>query len=106
MITPSKVVISDFIQDDLKPEREVLGELADVSALGARGEEELAGRIEDAHAIILYHGISITRVTIERLEQCKLIVRGGVGFDNVDQEFARKRGIPVATVPDYGSDIS
>ena len=104
MTTPSKVVICDFIQDDLKPEREVLGGLAEVSALGAHGEEDLVGRIEDAHAIILYHEISITRVTIERLEQCKLIVRGGVGFDNVDREFARQRGIPVATVPDYGSE--
>jgi D-3-phosphoglycerate dehydrogenase/C-terminal binding protein len=31
-------------------------------------------------------------------------VRGGVGFDNVDGEYARERGIPVANVPDYGSE--
>ena len=104
MTTPFKVMISDFIQDDLKPEREVLGDLAEVSALGARSEEDMVGRIEDADAIILYHEISITRATIERLRQCKIIVRGGVGFDNVDREFARQRGIPVGTVPDYGSE--
>ncbi len=104
MPTPSKVVISDFIQDDLKPEQEVLGDLAVVSALGSLGEEDLVGRIEDADAIILYHAISLSRVTIERLTNCKLIVRGGVGYDNVDREFARQRGIPVATVPDYGSE--
>ena len=104
MTTPFKVMISDFIQDDLEPERQVLGDLAQVSALGARGEDDLVGRIEDADAIILYHAISLTRVTIERLTRCKLIVRGGVGYDNVDREFARERGIPVATVPDYGSE--
>ena len=80
MTTPSKVIIADFIHDDLKPEREILGELADVWALGSHGEADLVGRIEDADAIILYHEISITRVTIERLQHCKLIVRGGVGF--------------------------
>ena len=104
MTTPSKVIIADFIHDDLKPEREILGELADVWALGSHGEADLVGRIEDADAIILYHEISITRVTIERLQHCKLIVRGGVGFDNVDRAFARERGIDVATVPDYGSE--
>src|SRR5262249_10569208 len=35
---------------------------------------------------------------------CKLIVRCGVGYDNVDRVFARERGIPVANVPDYGTE--
>src|SRR5207249_1032258 len=42
--------------------------------------------------------------TIERLRHCKLIVRCGVGYDNVDYAFARQRGIPVANVPDYGTE--
>jgi len=100
----SQVVVTDFIHDDLEPEREVLGELAEVVALAARGEDELVGRIEQADAIILYHELSITRRTIQRLARCKLIVRGGVGIDNVDRQTARQRGIPVANVPDYGSE--
>ena len=43
-----KVVVTDFIQDALEPERRVLGDLADVTALDAHGEDDLAGRIEDA----------------------------------------------------------
>jgi C-terminal binding protein len=62
------------------------------------------GKIERADAIILYHELSLSRKTIERLECCKLIVRGGVGIDNVDWEFAGQRGIPVANVPDYGTE--
>jgi D-3-phosphoglycerate dehydrogenase/C-terminal binding protein len=31
-------------------------------------------------------------------------VRCGVGFDNVDHAFARERAIPVANVPDYGTE--
>jgi len=98
------VVITDFINDELKPERGVLGEVAEVSALEAHHEDELVGRIEEVDAIILYHELEISRRTIERLSRCKLIVRGGVGFDNVDREFARRRGIPVAIVPDYGCE--
>ena len=99
-----QVIIADFINDDLRPERQVFGEVAEVTALNANDESELAGRIEMADAIIVYHEVAITRATIERLKQCKLIVRGGVGIDNVDRVFARERGIPVANVPDYGSE--
>lgn len=100
----SQVIITDFLHDGLDPERQVLGEIAEVTALGARSEEELVGRIEGADAVILYAELALTRRTIARLEKCKLIVRGGVGIDNVDLDFARERGIPVANVPDYGSE--
>jgi C-terminal binding protein len=100
----AKVVVTDFITEPLDHERRILGELADVVALNAFSEEELVGRIEDADAIMLYHFIGISARTIERLERCKLIVRCGVGFDNVDREAARARGIHVANVPDYGTE--
>ncbi len=99
-----QVIITDFINDDLGPERQVLADLAEVIALDALEEDELLGRIEQADAIILYHELWLTRKSLERLERCKLIVRGGVGFDNVDWKFCRERGIPVANVPDYGSE--
>lgn len=99
-----QVIIPDFIVDDLKPEREILGDIADVTALGIQSEADMVGRIEEADAIMLYHEASITRPTIERLKHCKLIVRGGVGIDNIDHVFARTRGIAVANVPDYGSE--
>ncbi|MBA4067895.1 MAG: C-terminal binding protein [Isosphaera sp.] len=99
-----RVVVADFIADDLAPERGVLGDLADVSALDGRSEADLAGRVEDAAAVMLYHNLRLTRATIDRLRDCKLIVRCGVGFDNVDRAAARARGIPVANVPDYGTE--
>ncbi len=104
MSTQYHVVITDFLTDDLRPERGALAEIAEVTALGAHDEAELAGQIEEVDAIILYHQMSLSRPTLERLHRCKLIVRGGVGVDNVDLPFARQRGIPVANVPDYGSE--
>ncbi len=99
-----QIFISDFIADSLEIEREILGDIADVTALDAHSEIELVGRIEHADAIMLYHNLAISRSTIEHLKQCRLIVRCGVGFDNVDHAYARSRGIDVANVPDYGTE--
>jgi C-terminal binding protein len=99
-----RVVITDLLDDDLRPEREVLDHLAEVTALQARSEAELVGRIEQADALIVYHEVALTRLTLERLQKCRVIVRGGVGFDNVDGALARQFGIPLANTPDYGSE--
>jgi D-3-phosphoglycerate dehydrogenase/C-terminal binding protein len=99
-----RVVITDFITGDLGPERQLLGEIADLVALDAFSEQDLVGHIEEADALMLYHNITISKDTIGRLKHCKLIVRCGVGYDNVDRQFARSRGIPVANVPDYGTE--
>lgn len=99
-----QVVIADFITDALRAERDILGDIADLHALDAQSERDLVGKIETASAVMLYHNVAITRDTIARLQACKLIVRCGVGFDNVDHRAARERGIPVANVPDYGTE--
>ena len=100
----AKVVVTDFIVEPLDHERRLLGDLAEVVALNAMSEDELVGKVEDADALMLYHFISLTARTISRLKNCKLIVRCGVGFDNVDHKLARERGITVANVPDYGTE--
>jgi C-terminal binding protein len=99
-----KVVITDFITGPPETERKILGDVADIFSLDAGDEKELRDKVEDAHALMIYHNLMLSRTTIERLKQCKLIVRCGVGYDNVDFVFARERGIPVANVPDYGTE--
>lgn len=98
------VVITDFVTPPLTHEERILGEVADLVSLNAFHEEDLIGHVEEAEAIMLYHFISLTRRSIDRLRKCKLIVRCGVGFDNVDRAAARERGIAVANVPDYGTE--
>lgn len=99
-----RTVIADFIADDLFPEKGVLGDISEVESLDAFSEAELGTAILDADAVMMYHSLSLTRATIDRLKDCKLIVRCGVGYDNVDCAAARARGIPVANVPDYGTE--
>lgn len=99
-----RVVITDFLNDELEAERRGLAGVAEVEALDGYSEDDLIGRIEDAAAIMMYHNLSVTKQTIDRLECCRLIVRCGAGIDNVDHVYARSRGIAVANVPDYGTE--
>src|SRR5829696_6162136 len=99
-----RVVVTDFVTDDLSVERRVLEGVAHVEPLAASHEDALLGRVEDADAVMMYHTMALTERTISRLRNCKLIVRCGVGVDNVDHAFAATRGIPVANVPDYGTE--
>ncbi|WP_237226422.1 C-terminal binding protein [Rubinisphaera sp. JC750] len=98
------VVVTDFIAEPLEREREILGEDAEVVALNAVHEDELASVADRAVALLVYHGISLTERSLSQLKQCRLIVRCGVGIDNVDCEAARRFGIDVANVPDYGTE--
>ena len=62
------------------------------------------GKIDDAAAIMMYHCVRMSAPLIKRLQNCKLIIRCGVGYDNIDISTARAQGIPVANVPDYGTE--
>jgi D-3-phosphoglycerate dehydrogenase/C-terminal binding protein len=100
----AKVAVTDFIVEGMDHERRILGDVAEPVALNAKDEADLVGRVEDADALMIYHTLRLTEYTIGRLRQCKLIVRCGVGYDNVDIAAARHHGIPVANVPDYGTE--
>ncbi|GGD93579.1 C-terminal binding protein [Paenibacillus nasutitermitis] len=63
--------------------------------------EEVIAFCKDADAILTNHS-PFTKEAIDRLEKCKIIVRYGIGFDNVDIQAAAAKNIPVVNVPDYG----
>ncbi len=105
----AKVVVADFIHEPLSVEREVLEGVASVAAVGAMSTEEFLNALNDpalasADALMVYHFVSVPRQAIEKLTNCKLIVRCGAGFDNVDIAAAREHNIDVANVPDYGTE--
>ena len=48
---------------------------------------------------------SFPRGALRRCRRCcKLLVRAGVGYNNVDLEAAEERGVVVCNVPDYGTE--
>lgn len=97
-----RVYITDFWTGPVDVEQAAMGDVGEVIALGAHGESELLPRIADAAGLLVWHDTRLSAATIEALRNCRVIVRVGVGFDNVDLEAARRRGIPVCNVPDYG----
>lgn len=99
-----RVVVTDYIVEPLDHEREVLDGFAEVVALGARTQEELRSGIVDADALLIYHFLQLDADTIRSLTRCKVIVRPGVGYDNIDLSAAKECGIPVCNVPDYGTE--
>lgn len=53
---------------------------------------------------LLVREAPIDAAVIERLERCRVIVRYGVGVDNIDLDAARRKRIYVANTPGYGVD--
>lgn len=54
-------------------------------------------------AILVWHRMKIAPGLVSKLDRCRMIVRVGVGYDNVDIDACRRHGIPVANVPNYGT---
>jgi C-terminal binding protein len=100
---PFRVVVTDFVSDDMALEAAVLGDIATVTALNAKTAADLVGQIESADAVMAFHTLNWTAELLKHLKACKLLVRVGVGYDNVDGHAARALGIPLANVPDYGT---
>ncbi|OMF26518.1 hypothetical protein BK133_20400 [Paenibacillus sp. FSL H8-0548] len=101
MDKPMKVVVTDYGFPDLEHERQILEPIgAKLHAFQCRNELEVADHCKDADAV-LTQWAPVTAAAIEQMEKCKVIVRYGIGVDNVDLEAARNKGIPVVNVPDY-----
>ncbi len=82
-------------------EREGLGLDVDLRILTNPDRGFMDGaEAKDADAIMTWR-TKINAAAINQLEKCRIIVRIGVGYDNVDAEAARRKGIAVANIPDY-----
>ena len=102
-MTSVKVVITDYIEPELGWEIEQFKQLGvDFSyhQLKQAAPPELLEVIADADVVIV-NMAAINAEVIQGLKRTKLIIRHGVGYDNVDIEAARKNGIVVSYMPDY-----
>ena len=98
------ILIPDRLRPPADVEQEVFGPEARILTPCAVHTSEISDEVwAGAHAILAWHDLQFTADVIARLENCQVIVRVGVGFDNVDLEAAGRRGISVCNVPDYGT---
>ncbi len=100
----TKIVVTDYIEPDLKWEEDELGKLEGVEfeyhQLKFAPQDELIAAVRDADVIVVNMSPFPAEV-IEALDNCKLIIRHGIGYDNVDPEACTRRGIRLANIPDY-----
>ena len=98
-----KIVVTDYIEPDLDWEAEQLAGrdvVFEAHQLKFAPRDELIAHIRDAD-IVIVNMAPFTSDVIECLERCKLIIRHGIGYDNVDLGACTKAGIRLSNVPDY-----
>jgi len=97
------VVVTDCDHGTMAPEGAVL----DPAGISWRLEQchtaqDVVDRAGDA-AVLVNQYAPITAAVLDALPAVRLVVRYGVGVDNVDVPAATERGVWVANVPDYGT---
>ena len=100
-----RVIVVEPGYEDYEAEREILAPFkAEVVPIAGRGDADfIAQAVRDADAVLVREA-PVTAQAIEGMSRCRVIVRYGVGVDNIDLEAARRRRIYVANVPDYGAE--
>ena len=88
-------------------EKNVIGKDADIFYHLVRDNNDwfsAPSSLRDATVVVLWHNAPCSAEAISTLENCKVIIRNGVGYDTVDLEAARYKGITVCNIPDYGTE--
>ena len=89
-----------------------LGEDVDLSPITALGEatvyqntrpEEVADRLASAEVAVL-NKIKLNESNLSAANDLRLICVTATGYDNIDIEYCKKRGIAVCNVPGYSTD--
>jgi len=68
------------------------------------GHEEFFNEIADADAVISLINQKFNPYVIEKMSRCKVIANYGVGFNNIDVQYAREKRIIVTNTPDVLTD--
>ena len=79
-----KILISDAFDPSLPAKLEGFGEVIE--------DKE---RLPEVDVVLVRSKTKCTREYIDQAENLRLIIRGGVGLDNIDVEYARSKGIQV-----------
>jgi D-3-phosphoglycerate dehydrogenase len=98
-----KVVVTDYIEDNLDWEAEELARRGiefEARQLKFKTEDEVAAVVADADVVVV-NMVKMTRSLLARMKKCRLLIRHGIGYDNVDVAACTKMGIVFAYQPDY-----
>ncbi|WP_404427150.1 C-terminal binding protein [Ureibacillus chungkukjangi] len=98
-----KVIISDCDHQDIEIERKIFSENNVFLELQQNlTEEDVIQYCQEASVIINQYA-PFTEKVLSQLPHLKLVVRYGVGVNNIDLAAATKYGVQICNVPDYGT---
>ena len=98
----AKILISDPVSTECIDLLEKAGHELDIKT-DKKTPEELSDMIKGYDAIVIRSATKVRKVAIDAADKLKLIVRGGVGIDNIDHEYARSKGVTVSKTPTASS---
>lgn len=98
------IYISDCDMENINPEIAVFQNGGfDYKWLDCKTEDDVIEKCKNAKAIINQYA-PITENVLKNLPNLKMVVRYGVGVDNIDVEAATRYGVQICNVPDYGTE--
>jgi D-3-phosphoglycerate dehydrogenase len=99
-----KIVVTDFTFPNLEIEQQVL-QVSGCTLTGhhCQTPEALIEVVRDADYVLTQFA-PVNADVVNAMERAKVIVRYGIGYDNVDLDATRARGIPVCNVPEFCTD--
>lgn len=98
-----KIVVTDYIEENLDWEAEQCRQAGVEFAayqLKFKPESEVLAKVADAQVIVV-NMVKFDASLISQLTKCELLIRHGIGYDNVDVEACTRQGILFAYQPDY-----
>jgi C-terminal binding protein len=99
------ILIPDRTEAPAELETEVFPEGANIITPNAGHTSEISDLIwQSSDAVLAWHDLEYNAEVIRKLDNCKVLVRLGAGYDNVDLQAAAEKGIKVCNVPDYGTE--
>ncbi len=101
MSDKAKVVLTDYVWDQLDVENEILGDLADVVPLQVTDPAKFFPEADDCDALLNTYAGPITADVMAQMQNCKIIARYGIGVDTIDLDAATEAGIIVTNNPTY-----
>jgi len=98
-----KIVVTDYVEDNLDWEKEQLAKLpVEFQAFQLKNApfDEVLAKVNSA-SILVVNMLPVDEKLLSSLKECRLIIRHGAGYDNVDIDAATQNGILVCYIPDY-----
>lgn len=100
----ARVVVTDYTFPSLDIEEAIVRESGhELTGFQAKSVEALIPAVAEADAVITQFA-PVKADVIAAMKNARVIVRYGIGVDNIDLEAAARAGIPVCNVPEYCID--